>query len=392
VLLALLACVGEAPSAPPAASPLDAGWLATVTNRPEAFTELVDADRDAWVAVHRNDWLAAAGSTGPAGVRARAGLCTTYTVLRDIHAEAWKRLGEGWEALGTLPPGSPVPAYLVGAAEGRVGPDARGQDWAELVARWTPRVDATRAAAFAGSPTEPFGTRRAARLAAGSLEELRRDVPAPLEEEGAGSQRRTFWDPWHLAALARVSCAPEPTPEGLAGALFSAQLGAPGQPLDVALSAWGVAIPAGDDDLQSCREAARAIDDQLAAWVIHVTPTAPEAGRALLGELRLVDRTRGAALVQLATEALGSDRPRCALAYAELARDHADGRSITPVNSPTLYAVLAAANLYTGHTREALDALEVLVPAFPEVQGVDETVGDLAVLETLHRSGDSREN
>ena len=57
-----------------------------------------------------------------------------------------------------------------------------------------------------------------------------------------------------------------------------------------------------------------------------------------------------------------------------------------------LFAVLATANLQTGHTREALDALQVLVGPWPEVTGLDELVGDLAVLEGIHRSGDSREN
>jgi len=62
------------------------------------------------------------------------------------------------------------------------------------------------------------------------------------------------------------------------------------------------------------------------------------------------------------------------------------------LNPPTLFAVSAAANLRTGRTREALDALEVLVGAYPEIKGLDETVGDLAVLQGLDRAGDSREN
>lgn len=96
-------------------------------------------------------------------------------------------------------------------------------------------------------------------------------------------------------------------------------------------------------------------------------------------------------MVELAVQAL-QDRPRCALALSMLALDHDEGRSIGPINSPTLYAVTAASWLATGHTREAKDALEALIETFPEVVAVNETIGDLAVLEAMGRSGDSREH
>jgi hypothetical protein len=34
----------------------------------------------------------------------------------------------------------------------------------------------------------------------------------------------------------------------------------------------------------------------------------------------------------------------------------------------------------------------VLTSHFPEVQGLDETIGDLAILQGLDRQGDSKEN
>ena len=63
------------------------------------------------------------------------------------------------------------------------------------------------------------------------------------------------------------------------------------------------------------------------------------------------------------------------------------------MNLPGLYAVQATAQLRSGHVREALDSLHVLTgPPLSEAHGVDEIVGDLAILRGLDRQGDSKEN
>jgi hypothetical protein len=119
--------------------------------------------------------------------------------------------------------------------------------------------------------------------------------------------------------------------------------------------------------------------------------SASPEGRTLLTDLRLLQVARSHALVDLATEALKTERPGCALALGQLALDHEAPRSTGPINPPTLYAILASAQLSLGRTREALDALAVLDADFPVVNPVEETVGTLAVLEGLDRHGESRE-
>ena len=157
------------------------------------------------------------------------------------------------------------------------------------------------------------------------------------------------------------------------------------------LARLGLTDP-GKDDVDACRDLARALDRQLDSWQTVLDASAPEDGKALVHDLRLVAGLRSRVLVLWGVEALRADRPRCAGAWAELALDHEHPREITPVNPPTLFAVAAAANLRTGRTREALDALEVLTTAYPQIHGLDETVGDLAVLQGLDRNGVSREN
>jgi hypothetical protein len=105
-----------------------------------------------------------------------------------------------------------------------------------------------------------------------------------------------------------------------------------------------------------------------------------------------VQQYQSRVLLAWARQALDQNRPHEALAFAQIAIDVERSREITPVNAPGIFAVLAEADLRTGRTRESLDALEVLSSRFPEVEGLDETIGDLAILQGLDRHGDSKEN
>ena len=67
-------------------------------------------------------------------------------------------------------------------------------------------------------------------------------------------------------------------------------------------------------------------------------------------------------------------------------------RDVGAANAPALYVLLAEARLKTGRTRQALDALEPLTARVPTVASAKELVGDLAVLESMGRVGDSKEN
>lgn len=404
LILLALGCTG--PAAPdPVAAPLASSWITTVVREPGRFTAVVDAGgaREGWIALHRNDLAAAQAAGGVPAARAAEELSRFHEVLARASDQAWLGVGARWESLGGPPPDSALPLLVWAAAvEARdEGSAARWRGVAEarpgavgaLASRWTSPLSPPEGA-------DPLLER--ARLHAGARDagaepsSLREAGERPLlvERPPAGGAERTLWDPWlhhTLTALwaSRATAAPGADP--LAGSLFSASLTG-SEPLPAQLTALGLTVPGGADEPERCRELVRGLDAILDPWAGQLAAEAGEDGKALLNDLRLVPVTRARVLVQLGVDALAERRPACALAYAELARDHQDGRALTPVNSPTLFAVLATANLQTGHTREALDALQVLVGPWPEVTGLDELVGDLAVLEGIHRSGDSREN
>jgi hypothetical protein len=148
------------------------------------------------------------------------------------------------------------------------------------------------------------------------------------------------------------------------------------------------AFPA--DDPEAAKEEVRLLDAGLASIEKKVSDLGNPDGLAVMNELRLVHRFRQEWLAVRAREALARNHPKRALAYLELARDHANA-AVGPENSPAIFALLAEARLALGRTREALDALHVLAAAHPEVLGLVEVTGDLAVLQGLDRQGDSKE-
>jgi len=166
-----------------------------------------------------------------------------------------------------------------------------------------------------------------------------------------------------------------------------------GKPVGPTLTALGLSADLGaQDDSEAARLWVRALDQHLDAWQARRAETASPEAQELLDGLQLVAIYRSRLLLDRAREALKAEHPRQALAFAQLALDVEHARSIGPLNPPGLFAVLALANLETGRTREALDALEVLSASDPRVRGLDETLGDLAVLEGIGRDGDSKEN
>jgi hypothetical protein len=147
----------------------------------------------------------------------------------------------------------------------------------------------------------------------------------------------------------------------------------------------------GEDELQPAREFVHQVDEILDQWSIAAAAVSTPDGAALLTSLSLVESFRAKFLVSVASDLLNLGRPHQALAVAQATLDISNPRTVSATNPALLFAVLAHAHLRTGHTREALDALEVLSGTFPSVVTVDETVGDLAVVEGLHRIGDSKE-
>jgi hypothetical protein len=199
------------------------------------------------------------------------------------------------------------------------------------------------------------------------------------------------------SGLSAALFSPCPNSETASGASRESQALRLGAPCADQLTHIGVdtelitAMIDGEDDLQSARTLVHRVDEILDEWSNAAAHTASPDGVALLTSLSLVESFRAKLLVSLAGDLLNQGRPHQALAVAQATLDITNPRSVSVTNPALLFAVLAHAQLRTGHTREALDALEVLSQIFPSVITVDETVGDLAVVEGLHRLGDSKE-
>ena len=160
-----------------------------------------------------------------------------------------------------------------------------------------------------------------------------------------------------------------------------------------ALASLGLepALPATDDP-DWARGQVHLLDASFDAWAAGERGSAGPDGLALLDDLQLLRVFRSRVLLALARKALIADHPWQAATFAQLALDAENARSVTPVNHPGLQAVLIHAQLQTGRTREALDALQPLVALYPALTGLDEVLGDLAILQGLDRYGDSKEN
>ncbi len=365
VVSALVSCTGDSPEPPAGKTAIDRSWMAEIVKNPEAFTTRVQGSREGWIALHANDWRGAVAAGGDPAARAHAELERFHRVLAALDAEAWRRLGTTWQDRSTLPADSLL-AWFVGAALLDSGRDTEAAAWPS------------------GAPLDPAIAARKAlhdKIRAGTLGLASLPAAEPLRRESVEGGVRELPDPWRLRTHARVDAAATTPP--LDATLFSGEIG-------VTLT---LPAPATDgvEDGEACRVAVRALDVDLDVWRLTASAAANDDGRALLEDLQLTEGTRARLLVDRAVAALDTGRPHCALALGQLALDHEAPRVIGPINSPTLFAVVASAHLHVGRPREALDALDVLAADWPETAGVDETLNTLVVLQGMDRRGDSRE-
>lgn len=413
---ALLGCSGEGmETADRATGPLDGGWPAELAADPAAFGTLVSSGRDGWIALHRGELHAAhAELEGAARARTARELSLAYADLDRLADTAWPRTFALWQERSGLEAGSALP--LVAALEALDrgdGQAARG--WLEQAGEaQDPEVQALVAALKASEAggLEPSGLEAGPSTCvdlqlrvrgSGAVETLGDCGTAPLvvESTAAGGERRLY-DPLVFRTLSEAWAvrAGEEAPQGeLATLIFSEHWTAADQAAALAgevpptLVALGLdRPPPSADEVEWARERVRDLDRALDEWEASAHDAAGEDGKALLEDLDLVGVFRSRLLTSWAREALAADRPHQALAYAQLALDASSSRSVGPLNAPSLFVVLADANLRTGRTREALDSLQPLEPSWPTVHGLDETIGDLVILEGLTRLGDSKEN
>ncbi|MCB9794925.1 MAG: hypothetical protein H6741_19675 [Alphaproteobacteria bacterium] len=413
----ILGCTGSADVSAPPTHPLDASWPGRLAGDPELFTQTIEAEREGWIALHANDLDAALQGDGATDARAKLELAALHADLARLQQLAWTETLSAWAQRGTLPD-SPGLAWTGALIALDAGDSEEAQRWLKQAAAGAdPAVADAARALLDHEPGELIEQREsnglitrynahlAARADGERMHPAVQDADAPLIVEPGRTERR-YYDPQVYQSLALgwrssdydwaspmeaqlftpcLMTAPRSDPKPGA-VLYADCLGANSEVLGVELKLEGA------DDPEAARELVRAFDKALDPWLATRLATAEPDGAALLRDLDLGAKLRAGVLLTLARQALRQDRPRQAEALSLMAMDAEQGSTISPVNLPGLFAVLAEARLRTGHVREALDNLQVLVEAWPEITGLDELVGDLAILRGLDRVGDSKEN
>lgn len=424
-----LGCSEPAPTPSLEAPAVDAtryGWVGEVALHPRAFGTGIEAERQGWTALHAHDYRTAAASFDTPAHRARPemALGLLHEDLALVASDAATRLFEAWADQGGLP--EEGASRTVAALAAWCAGTEEATAWARMVPADAPGAVVARAIAEGRDPgdavdaDDPFVRRLALHEAArrGEVEALEAALGLPILEEDAEGFVRTHHDPcghhalaagWQARAVRSLDGSSWRAMRawgdgGLSGRLFSPWLDAAGLLAEVESAEapgrvgarHGPFAPLGladlpSDDPEVARELVHTLDEQLAAWRSTLADHADADGDALLGGLGLLERYRQEWLVVVARDALHQGHPRTALELLRLAHDASES-GIGPANSPSLFALTAAAELRSGRARQALDALEPLSDSFTSVRGVQELVGDLAVLEGLTRQGDSKES
>lgn len=454
LMLGVFGCGGPAvdsPSAAPVPLGAELGWVGEVAQHPDRFETLAANGRAGWVAFHAHDYAAAVSAFQTAGdhsdarigkVRAELALSVLYLDLAALSGEVHERLFDGWSRKGSLPSGSEAPMVAALAAYCSGGESAA--TWAHKVSGG-PDVAIAAAMTQGGHPLDvltsgPFGRRTAMHRQArtsGDTEPLQRAALEPVTVVQEKDFQRQYWDPCVWATLSDVWLAralrdlapqatngpPEALPQlrqgydrgqlrnlapladpeaGLASRLFApwpsssdlraelatnSEAGVLGARAPSLRSIGLGTIAATIDDPQLAKDETARFDAMLdgARSSIAASP-----GASLVEDLDLTGRYRQEQLLVRARNVLNEGYPRQALAYLELARDHST-RGVGPENAPAVFTLLSRIELQLGHTREALDALQIVVDRYPEAIGLKEAANDLAVLQGLGVSGDSKE-
>lgn len=408
-----LACSSPAPS--PSVAPTSLGWVTAVAEQPSTFDEIMArTDRDGWIALHAHDYptaferfsLASGPTARIAEQRAALGEWLLQRDLERLVAHAAENLFAGWEERGSLPGGAEQVRALAARCAGK--PAKAPQEWSSLSGEGPLTAELV-----AALPPGPIADRLALHveiLAGGPPKPLIQVAHKPLLTLQVGDFERTWFDPCVHATLghhqrrslepslsATIQAWDSPEASLFAGWLDPSDLAdqlsgdlPTGTSAVIARELGLPSAPATADDPQQAREEARALDSRLDLLRARLLHEASAETASLVNDLGIIDRFKVELLVARARADLLADRPKRAVATLSMARDVTQ-RGISPLNSPSLFALLAEGHLRTGHVREALDALQPLSQARPETVGVREFIGDLSVLRGLDRDGDSKE-
>jgi hypothetical protein len=449
LLLALAAC--SAPDAPPTSSAstpvLDGSWVDQIVENPQRFDDLASGPgRAGWIALHSNDLHAAvqgfSGDDADSALgrgRALWELSQLYHAFAAAGDLAWERSFATWSEKSAIPTGSAL-GYVAGLAALEQGDREVAEAWFRLcgaardpdVARAAELVAAAEPGrTIAGDDLPPLVQRYNQHVqvrASGEVGSLAMVFDQPLitelEERPDGTElSRAFYDPQLLRTLAiaygvqasRALGGEEPlTALGQApvdalsatlfgpvvngGALQAETSRAAEAPRTLGASSAALASLGLDseipdtDDADWARAQVRQLDTSLDGWAASAREGADPDALALLDQLQIVRIFRSRVLLAMGRKALLAEHPWQALAFAQLALDLESSRAINHINHPGLRAIIIEAQLRTGHTREALDAIQPLLGDYPALTGLDEVLGDLAILQGLDRYGDSKEN
>ncbi len=449
LLALLIGCSTQAPEPElgTTAAVLDGSWVDLVIDHPERFASLTaEPGRAGWSALYSNRLADAASSLEGDAMDSKLGRGRALWELSQLHhgfadaAElAWERSFATWSEKSSLPSGSALPC-VAGIAALEQGEPQVALAWFRICTGATDPmvvqaadlfIEATPGQPIQGDELPPLIQRYNLHLELRDSGEIQQLLPAAhqpllteLERRPDGSTlERRFYDPQLLRTLAigyglqaeaafggedplaALAAAP---PDTLAAVLFGPVFSGDSVAAEVAqanetprtlgassaaLEALGLAPALSEtDDVDWARNQVRLFDRALDAWSAQARLSASDDGLALLDELQVVRVYRSRVLLALGRKALLADHPWQALAFAQLALDVESSRGVNHVNHPGLQAIIIEAQLRTGHTREALDAIQPLLEAYPALTGLDEVLGDLAILQGLDRYGDSKEN
>ncbi|MEE2751379.1 MAG: hypothetical protein VX519_08105 [Myxococcota bacterium] len=423
MLIILGACTGTHPEATNDASPLDATWVGQLALNPQQFQTLLDDSRNGWSAYHAGELQKASTQPGLVKARAHRDLSELHARLGTLGGLAWKSIVATWDTRTGLPTDSGI-TWFAALAAMESGDVAQATTWLTMASSvdYPPVSQAAQALLKAGQfkhmdfatpPSSPLLVRLQTHIEArksGDSKPLLTEANRPLLVETGAGHERPFFDPqlpWTLAHTHATAAGKLPS-DPLAAVIFTGcpngdtarsstlqqahSTAAPHCATDALWTDIGLDLDLTEtDDQDKVRAFARELDAIIDTWRGSLLERSTEDGRALVEDLQLVAIFRGRVLIDQALRSLDAGHPRQAQALLQMAQDLSQPRTITPLNPAILYALLAETHLRTGHTREALDALEILVEAFPAAKGIDETVGDLAVLQGLDRRGDSKE-
>jgi hypothetical protein len=367
-----------------------------MVREPSLFVALKDAEGEAWVHLHAHDargalerFSASNHPTSAVGAaRARLEEFALQADLQRLTQAAVQRLDGAWRARGATPSGWTLVVARLATCEGAPPPALSAEELGNLEAISRDRAPTDVGAIVAGASqpmwvTQDNGIERRWSdpcVHAGLRELVHPTAPGPeLATSWAAAGLEGFlFAPWLHADDVRAQASVDPALWGASSAALEAALGLPARAPDA-------------DDAELARVEIREADRRLREVRVALLANADADGAALVEQIGVIDRLRHEVLVVRARRDLLAGHPRRALATLTLARDVTE-RGVGPRNAPALFALLAEANLRTGHTREALDSLQILATTRPEVVATREIVGDLAVLEGLDRQGDSKEH